>query len=171
MCRRQIWPISPLCAAVICDWPETEENRRRAHFCSLYEGYGLLCDCTYHTHTHTHTHTRTRTHTYTHMHAQTHAHTHTHTHTQAHTHAHTHRHTHTHTHACTHARTHTHTHTNVCTYICIACLGSCRHGFPCTHSTGTAPPSPLPHHRCQSPTAKNASTRCKCIQLLLKCCP
>lgn len=30
---------------VECDWPDTEENRRRVKFCSRYEGYGSLCHC------------------------------------------------------------------------------------------------------------------------------
>uniref|UniRef100_T1IT97 Protein O-linked-mannose beta-1,2-N-acetylglucosaminyltransferase n=1 Tax=Strigamia maritima TaxID=126957 RepID=T1IT97_STRMM len=29
-----------------CDWPETEENRRRRAFCNRIEGYGSICSCT-----------------------------------------------------------------------------------------------------------------------------
>ncbi|XP_059490734.1 protein O-linked-mannose beta-1,2-N-acetylglucosaminyltransferase 1-like [Neocloeon triangulifer] len=28
-----------------CDWPETDENRRRRQFCSRIEGYGSVCSC------------------------------------------------------------------------------------------------------------------------------
>ncbi|CAB3383749.1 Hypothetical predicted protein [Cloeon dipterum] len=28
-----------------CDWPDTDENRRRRHFCSHIEGYGSVCSC------------------------------------------------------------------------------------------------------------------------------
>ncbi|RWS14828.1 hypothetical protein B4U79_10427 [Dinothrombium tinctorium] len=29
-----------------CDWPDTEENRRRRSFCNRIEGYGQVCSCT-----------------------------------------------------------------------------------------------------------------------------
>lgn len=29
-----------------CDWPDTEENRRRRAFCNHIEGYGSVCSCT-----------------------------------------------------------------------------------------------------------------------------
>lgn len=28
-----------------CNWPETEENRRRRSFCNRIEGYGQVCSC------------------------------------------------------------------------------------------------------------------------------
>lgn len=28
-----------------CDWPDTDENRRRRQFCSHIEGYGSVCSC------------------------------------------------------------------------------------------------------------------------------
>jgi beta-1,2-N-acetylglucosaminyltransferase len=28
-----------------CDWPQSEENRRRKNFCSHIEGYGSVCSC------------------------------------------------------------------------------------------------------------------------------
>ncbi|CAI8010201.1 Protein O-linked-mannose beta-1,2-N-acetylglucosaminyltransferase 1, partial [Geodia barretti] len=31
--------------AVVCDWPDSPENRKRRSFCSRYEGYGSLCHC------------------------------------------------------------------------------------------------------------------------------
>ena len=30
---------------VECDWPQTNENKKRQKFCSKYEGYGSLCHC------------------------------------------------------------------------------------------------------------------------------
>lgn len=29
----------------LCDWPNTPQNARRTEFCSKFEGYGRLCDC------------------------------------------------------------------------------------------------------------------------------
>jgi beta-1,2-N-acetylglucosaminyltransferase len=28
-----------------CDWPDTDENRRRRQFCGRIEGYGSVCSC------------------------------------------------------------------------------------------------------------------------------
>ena len=28
-----------------CDWPDSDINKRRKHFCSKFEGYGSVCSC------------------------------------------------------------------------------------------------------------------------------
>ncbi|XP_065904612.1 protein O-linked-mannose beta-1,2-N-acetylglucosaminyltransferase 1-like [Dysidea avara] len=32
---------------LICDWPDSKDNIARRNFCSRYEGYGELCDCSH----------------------------------------------------------------------------------------------------------------------------
>ncbi|KAF6216496.1 hypothetical protein GE061_000838 [Apolygus lucorum] len=37
-------PLTPIERSV-CQWPDTEENRRRQQFCNRIEGYGSVCSC------------------------------------------------------------------------------------------------------------------------------
>uniref|UniRef100_A0A0A9YQB8 Protein O-linked-mannose beta-1,2-N-acetylglucosaminyltransferase 1 n=1 Tax=Lygus hesperus TaxID=30085 RepID=A0A0A9YQB8_LYGHE len=37
-------PLTPVERSV-CQWPDTEENRRRQQFCNRIEGYGSVCSC------------------------------------------------------------------------------------------------------------------------------